>query len=73
MSVPVLFEERSAVVRVGISSAVPVIACHPQLSTPPEPIVIMPVRAGIRNQQQDGINIPSLFPVAQTYVRDAFI
>jgi hypothetical protein len=33
----------------------------------------MAVTADIRNQQQDRINFPNVFPIAQEYVRGAFI
>lgn len=53
------------------------LACpsHPhQLSALPEPVAIGASKlTHVQNQQQNKINFPSVFSIAQTYVRNAFI
>lgn len=70
---PKFLNSRTAVVTFGIYKASPALAHPYQLPTLPEPTVTVAVRADIQNQKQDRINSPSVFPVAQAYVRNAFI
>lgn len=65
---------RITVLRFWINNELPALAHPHQLSTLPEPIfIVLSMRTDIPNQQKDRINFPSVFPVAQAYVRTAFI